>query len=66
MLLPGRGDQAQGKAVDAGDASIAEAGGRLPVRHACLPAGRQAWRTQTGCMTPAQAGRIGQESREML
>jgi len=50
--------------------SIAEAGGRLPVRHACLPAGRQAGRTQTGsmtpAMTPAQAGRTGQESREML
>jgi len=46
--------------------SIAEAGGRLPVRHACLPACRQAGRTQTGSMTPAQAGRTGHESREML
>jgi len=47
--LSGRGDPAQGKAPDAGDASIAsiaEAGGRLPVRHACLPAGRQVARRQ--------------------
>jgi len=44
--LSGRGEQVSGKAPDAGDASIAEAGQRS--------------------MTPAQAGRTGQESREML
>jgi len=44
--LSGRGEPAQGKAPDAGDASIAEAGPRLPVRHACLPAGRQVARRQ--------------------
>jgi len=41
--LSGRGEQVSGKAPDAGDASIAEAGQRS--------------------MTPAQAGRTGQESR---
>jgi len=62
--LSGRGEPAQGKAPDAGDAraSPKQAGACL----CAMPACRQAGRTQTGSMTPAQAGRTGQESREML
>jgi len=46
ILLSGRGERASGKAVDAGDARIAEADQRS--------------------MTPAQPGRTGEESRQML
>jgi len=63
--LSGRGEPAQGKAPDAGDASQAspkQAGACLCAMPACWPAGR----TQTGSMTPSHAGRTGQESREML
>jgi len=62
--LSGRGEQVSSKAPDAGDAKASPKQG-----YACLcamPACRQAGRTQTGSMTPAQAGRTGQESRQML
>jgi len=45
---------------------IAEAGGRLPVRHACLPAGRQAGRQHDACAGRPNRPRITRDALDHL